>query len=159
LSEILAVTAEDVAIAMLFGIVATAAIRLTDAKLRAAKWAWRFILGTGALAAFYAVVSIGVFHYLHQSLNARMLTLVGHAANMKSSIAAQFNPIRGASLLLAPIAFVLLSNWRRIVPKRSVQKILTALACVWFVAGSGFLAATDAASWKRRVAQSPHRVF
>jgi phosphoglycerol transferase MdoB-like AlkP superfamily enzyme len=158
-TELLAVTAEDVAIALFFGILSAAVIKLTDAKPQAGKWAWRAILSSGCLASFYAIVSIGVFHYLHQALNARMLTLVGRATNMKSSIAAQFDPILGASLLLVPVAFVLLSNWRRIVPKRGVQLTLTALACVWFVTGWGFLASTDPSSWKRRVSASPSRVF
>src|SRR2546423_5884487 len=90
--NLLTVTGEDLVVATVFGLVAGAALWVTQRNPDKRTWigriAWGLVLALGAVAALYAVVNVGIYGYLQTPLNARMFTLIGRLDNIRSSIAA-----------------------------------------------------------------------
>src|SRR5689334_14019148 len=73
--ELLLVTGEDVAVALLFGSVTAVALRTTAKRPRLHRLAWRGVLAVGVVGVLYAVINVAVYRQLQFPLNARMLTL------------------------------------------------------------------------------------
>src|SRR3954465_5306183 len=91
--NLLIVTGEDVLAAMLFGLVAGAALWMTQRNTEKRTWrarvTWGVIITAGAVAALYAIANVGVYRYLRTPINVRMFKLIGRLDNVRSSIAAQ----------------------------------------------------------------------
>src|SRR5947207_13872194 len=114
--NLLTVTGEDLVAALLFGLVAGAALWVTQRNPEKRPWlarlAWGFTLTLGAIAALYAVVNVGIYGYLQTPLNARMFTLIGRLDNIRSSVAAQCSVGLIAWVIAMPAMYVLLATSR-----------------------------------------------
>jgi arylsulfatase A-like enzyme/F0F1-type ATP synthase membrane subunit c/vacuolar-type H+-ATPase subunit K len=156
---LLAITSADVLVAVAFGVICGAALWIAQRNPEKHKSLIRFIWGgtltSGALAAVYSVINVGVYGYLHTPLNARMFKLVGRLDNMRSSIAAQCSIGLMISLLATPAMYLILASSKtpRFLQRRSVRGTVLVLAVVWI--GTG-LALLSPDSKKRRAERNPH---
>src|SRR6266480_6834952 len=69
LKDLLAISAEDIFVALSFGTLAGAAMRLTIGRPRLARITWLAILACGVVMIAYAIVGVGIFHSLREPLN------------------------------------------------------------------------------------------
>jgi lipoteichoic acid synthase len=159
---LLTITSVDVLVAVAFGVICGAALWIAQRNPENHKSLIRFLwvgtLSLGALAAFYAVINVGVYGYLQTPLNARMFKLVGRPDNMRSSIAEHFSIGLTIFLLVTPAMYLLLASSKvpRFIKRRSVRATMLVLAVVWICTGLALLSHTELDSKTARAAQSPH---
>jgi arylsulfatase A-like enzyme len=157
-SELLLITGEDVAVAILFGLLAAGVLRATSKRPRLHRVAWRTVLGVGAVAVLYAVISVGVYQYLYFPLNVRMLTLVKQVSHFQSSLAAHANVWVVLAALAAPVGYVLASRMQSLANvTRRVRVPLLAIGVAWAVAGTLARANAEPESRLARAGKNPHR--
>src|SRR5438045_780266 len=72
LPKLIGISAEDIAVAILVGAIASIALRLTAARPKLHRAVWGAFILIATLAAIYAVANVGVFHAIGYPLNARM---------------------------------------------------------------------------------------
>ncbi len=94
----------DVLFAAGFGLAAQLALVL--ARGRARRVAWAGIQVVGALCAFYGVVAIKVFAYLHSPLTYPLLYLASDMASMSSSLGTFVTPGLVFGLVAAPLVYL-----------------------------------------------------
>ena len=157
---LLALTAEDMALATAFGLTAILALRLTAGRRLLHRLTWTAIAVVGALFAFHAVVNVGVYRALRQPLNVRMLKLVQNAGIWQSSLSDHSDPLVVASLFIAPALFLgalwLQPRWAR---ARRLPWVALAVVAVWASVAMPLRAAVDPSGRFGRVVESPHRVM
>ena len=85
----IAISAEDVFVALAFGAIAAAALRVAKDRTRMTRVVWIGIVTAGAIGVAYSIAGVGIFQSLRAPLNVRMLSLVGQVSNFRSSFQAQ----------------------------------------------------------------------
>ena len=157
---VLALSAEDVVLVALFGGISALALRATDGHPRLKRAAWVLIAVVGAVAAFQAVVNIGVYRALRQPLNVRMLLLVRSAGNFQSSLSEHSDYWVVASLFLAPLTFLLAVWWQPMwARRRRLEWVALGALVFWLAAALPLRASVDPNGWFGRVVENPHRVM
>lgn len=113
---------------------------------------WVFLV-VFAFWVFYAVVAIGVFQYFHRPLTFNLLSLVGNAETVRSSIAERLTWPIAFALIVSPLLYLWLATRR---PRSRVPAILCLAATGWGI--TGFV--LEARGWQRdridHVRLSPH---
>src|SRR4051794_27115951 len=157
--ELFLATGEDIAVAMLFGVLAAAALRVTAKRPKMHRLAWRGVLGVGAVAVLYAVVSVAVYQHLCFPLNARILSLVKQVSHLRSSVAEYVNVWIVLAAVAAPVGYVLAASrpGRLAALARRAQLPLAAVALVWAVVGTLARANAPPESQLARAGKNPHR--
>ena len=157
---VLALSAEDVALVALFGWLSALVLRAADGYPRLKAAAWVVIGVVGALAAFQAVVNIGVYRALRQPLNVRMLMLVRSAGNFQSSLTEHSDYRVVASLFLAPLVFLLAVWWQPMwTRRRRLEWVALGVLVFWLTAALPLRASVNPNGWFGRVVENPHRVM
>jgi glucan phosphoethanolaminetransferase (alkaline phosphatase superfamily) len=160
--NLLTVTGEDLVAAVLYGLLAGAALWATQRNINKRTWlsrlTWGLTLTLGAIAALYAVVNVGIYGYLQTPLNARMFTLIGRLNNIRSSVAAQCSVGLIAWLIAMPVMYVLLATgWMaKVLEKRWIRASTLVVGVVWICTSFVLLSQTPPDSPRRRAARSPH---
>src|SRR5438067_4576350 len=155
LKDLLAISAEDVFVALSFGTLAGAALRLANGRRWLARLTWVAILASGVLTIAYAIVGVAIFRAMREPLNARMLALVGRLSNFSSSIAAHCSWWSVGCAVALPVLFVLISNRLACFAWRFGTKMtLITLAMAWFVLGLALLSRSEPDSWQRRAGRN-----
>jgi phosphoglycerol transferase MdoB-like AlkP superfamily enzyme len=158
LSNLVAVTAEDVAIALLMGALAATALFATARRPRLHRFAWFGIMALSALAGVYAMVNVGIFNTLGYPLNARMFALAGRITDLRSSFAAHLDRSLAIGMVGAVAAFAVASHRRfSLTPSRGPRVAFCAIAVAWIGCGMIFRAQAEPDSWVRRAAPNAHR--
>ena len=122
-----------------------------------------------AVAALYALVSVGIYKLIMLPATVRLLAIIGNPITMASSIAEHMRPGVMAGLLVAPCV-VLLSPvlTRRLWWFRAGAKIAPPLLVIIVAMAISYPAIchvyirsswTDPNRWERRIARSPHSVM
>ncbi len=157
-ADLLAVCAEDVALAVGFGVVAHLLLGASGGRAGLQRWVWRGMMGVGAVAALYAIVNVGIYRHLRQPLNFRLLRLIGKPADLRSSIAANSDAGVVAALIFVPIGYVMaLRRFSRLSLGRRPRAALVLVALTWMTVGFGLRAHTPVDGWQRRAAKNAHR--
>jgi len=158
LCKFIAISAEDVAIAILSGVTAALALRLTADRRRLHQSVWITFLTIATLSAVYAVANVGVFHAIGYSLNARMFSLVGRFSDFRSSLVAHCGLGLTIGMILAALAIPLASlrRWKLRMPPLFTIILLTA-AALWTGYGLALRAHAEPDAWMRRAGKNPHR--
>lgn len=157
LKDLVAISAEDVFVAICFGTLAGVALRLANGRRRLARMIWVAILVCGVMTIAYAILGVGIFRAMREPLNARMLALVSRLSNFSSSIEAHCSWwVIGCTIAL-PVIFVLVSNrLGRIAWRGGMKMAVIALAMAWFLTGLALLSHSEPDSWQRRAGRNPH---
>jgi phosphoglycerol transferase MdoB-like AlkP superfamily enzyme len=156
-ADVLAICAEDIALAIGFGVIAGVLLWATASHPRLHRWTWRAFVFLGAVLALYAIGNIGVYRQLRQPLSARLLALMARPGDLRSSIAAHSDRGLVIAILLVPIAYVLLVQWRAKPLPRTARLLLLLVAVTWIACGKALQARTPADAWQRTAAKNPHR--
>ncbi|MFN2475040.1 MAG: sulfatase [Chthoniobacterales bacterium] len=106
-----------------------------------------------ALFAGYAIAAVGLFRYFHRPVTYDLLTLVGNAAAVRSSIFQRITPAIGVGIVAAPL-FLLVAS--RFTIPRTTLRVAAAIAALWI--GTGW--ALSISGWESEhleyLALSPH---
>jgi arylsulfatase A-like enzyme len=158
LVNFVAVSAEDVAVALLLGALAAAALSATAPRPRLHKATWVSILVVGALLGVYAMVNVGVIRTLGYPLNARMFALSRGVKNLRSSFAEHLDRSLVIGMVTAIAAFTLVSHRRfRGRLSRKPQLAFLGVAVAWIACGFVIRNETEPDSWIRLAGPNPHR--
>jgi phosphoglycerol transferase MdoB-like AlkP superfamily enzyme len=158
-ADLLAICADDMTLALAFGLMAGLMLWLTSRTQRLHRWTWRGIVLAGALLALYAIGNIGVYRHLRQPLSARLIALMARPADMRSSIAAHSDRGTVLALMLIPIAYAVVLLLRRsgdAPPRARVKLALLLVALTWIACGKALEARTPADGWQRTAAKNAH---
>ena len=169
LQAVVAITYADV----LFAAAAWATIRMVQAALGhlprrwAARTTWAVALGfvgLASLAAFLAVVDVGVFSVLGGFLTYPMLQLVGSVRMVRSSVGAHLTAPVIASLISIPICVIAGSvwmhrRWTLLFTTRRHAWTVAATAASWVLIGYIVYGVAWSTRQERRIAQNGHWVL
>jgi arylsulfatase A-like enzyme len=158
LVNFIAVSAEDVAVALFLGVIAAALLFATQRRPRLHKTAWVTILVAGLIFSIYAMVNVGVIRTLGYPLNARMFALARGVKNLRSSFTEHLDRGLVVGMLAAIVAFALLFHRRLSVrPSRMPRLVFCGVALAWIACGLIVRGQTEPDSWIRLAGPNPHR--
>lgn len=143
----------DLLFALGCGLVGEFALWLVRNSRTSSAFVRAFGLGLFALFAGYAVAAIGLFRYFNRPVTYELLTLVGNAAAVRSSIFSRITVPIGIALLAAP-ALLLLASFLPV--RRRAMRMALGASALWIVAGWGL----HQSGWREEeleyLALSPH---
>ena len=155
----------DVLFVLALWFLALVALALAGGRARAGRLIAALFLGTGAVAALYAVASVVMFSIFGGFLTYHLLTLVGDLRMVRSSVTLHLTPAVAAGLVLLPLAYlaaVVASNRLRPLarPIRIVRLAASAaLLAAWVAAGQYAYAREWTTRQDRRIAENAHWVL
>ena len=126
-------TWSDALFALVWGVVGEFALCLLKRWNRARSITQASFLGLYAFFAFYAVGAVGVFQYFHRPLTYDLVTLVGNAAVMRSSVLERLTLPVLCALIFVPVAFLMLTL--RFGRSRRATWIAAVFIAAWIALG------------------------
>jgi phosphoglycerol transferase MdoB-like AlkP superfamily enzyme len=157
LSDWVGITAQDMVVALAFLAVSSLVHRCLASWPRAQARFVMLVRWVAVIVAIYAVVNISIFGALKQPLNSRVLAMMKHVGDMKSSCLMYCNWQLFVSLVLAPASVWWGSRWlEKLAGRPYFARGLIAVTTLWMVAGFVCLGSTQVDSWQRRASRSAH---
>lgn len=156
--QLVAATWQDLLAASVYGLGAAALLRLTAARPRAQRLAWRLLIVLGALALAYTVVHVGFYDAFRRAINVQMLRFAGNVKNLASSVTARVTWPSLLALLGLPLLFAAGFLARPRGASRRARLAAMLLASAWALAGRELLRRSGL-EWLERMAENPHAVL
>ena len=156
--QLLAATWRDLLAASVYGLGAAALLRLTAARPRAQRLAWRLLIVLGALALAYTVVHVGFYESFRRAINVQMLRFAGNVENLASSVTARVTWPSLLALLGLPLLFATGFLARPRGASRRARLAALLLVSAWALAGRELLRRSGL-EWLERMAENPHAVL
>ena len=161
LVSVLAISAEDVLVAMVFGVVAAAGLWLVEGRAALQRFVWGGVLVCGSLAALYAMVNVGVYRSMGRPLDITTLSLAKDYMQLRSSVLSHcsFGLVAGA--VMAPLGYPLLVRRHRYMAewRWRTKAVVIAAGVVWVISGGILWAHAAPDGRARRVGRNPHEAL
>ncbi|HSH38111.1 MAG TPA: sulfatase-like hydrolase/transferase [Chthoniobacterales bacterium] len=123
----------DVLFALCCGAIGDVIVLLVRRNSRAAAIIRGLFIALFTAFAVYGIVGVGVFHYFMRPLTFELLTMIGNAATVRSSVAERITwPFTAALLIVPPLFACLAGRWP---PSRWFISGAVGAAAIWVAVG------------------------